>query len=85
MSNSQATQADAELILKLYDLRRETVMREARNFIFGFMPQTIDDVMAIISDFSAKENAYLRQVVGYWEHGGLAGAARRAERRSRQR
>jgi hypothetical protein len=66
MGNSQATPADAELILKLYDLRRETLMREARNFIFGFMPQTIDDVMAIISDFSSKENAYLRQVVGYW-------------------
>ncbi len=66
MSNSQATPADADLILKLYDLRRETLMREARNFIFGFMPQTIDDVMAIISDFSSKENAYLRQVVGYW-------------------
>ncbi len=66
MSNLQATPADAELILKLYDLRRETLMREARNFIFGFMPQTIDDVMAIVSDFSTKENAYLRQVVGYW-------------------
>src|SRR5271166_6696505 len=66
MSNSQATQADAELILKLYDLRRETLMREARNFIFGFAPQTIDDVMAIMSDFSSKENAYMRQVIGYW-------------------
>ncbi len=32
MSNSQATPADAELILKLYDLRRETLMREARSF-----------------------------------------------------
>ncbi len=66
MSTSQATQADAELILKLYDFRREPVMREARNFVFGFAPQTIDDVMAIISDFSIKENAYLRQVFGYW-------------------
>ncbi len=67
MSNPQATQADAELILKLYDLRRETVMREARSFIFGFMPQTIDDVMAILSDFSSLQNAYFRQVVGYWD------------------
>ena len=66
MSNSQATPADAELILKLYDLRREPVMREARSFIFGFAPQSIDDVMAILSDFSSKENAYLRQVFGYW-------------------
>ena len=67
MSNSRATPADAELILKLYDFRREAVMREARSFIFGFSPQTIDDVMTIISDFSSKENAYVRQVIGYWD------------------
>jgi len=66
MSN-RATQADAELILKLYDLRREAVMRQARGFLFNFTPQTIDDVMAIVSDFSSQENAYMRQVVGYWE------------------
>ena len=66
MSN-QATQADAELILKLYDLRREAVMREARSFIFGFMPQTIDDVTAVLSDFASQQNAYIRQVVGYWD------------------
>ncbi len=29
-------QADADLILKLYDLRREKVMREARNWFFTF-------------------------------------------------
>lgn len=67
MSNSTATPHDAELILKLYDLRREAVMREARGFIFGFTPQSIDDVMGIISDFSRKENAYVRQVIGYWD------------------
>jgi len=67
MSNSQATTHDAELILKLYDLRREAIMREARSFIFNFMPQSIDDVMAIVGDFSLKENAYFRQVVGYWD------------------
>ena len=66
MTNSQATQADAELILKLYDLRREPVMREARAFVANFAPRTIDDVMAIVSDFSLKENAYMRQVFGYW-------------------
>jgi len=67
MSNSQATTHDAELILNLYDLRREPLMREARSFIFNFMPQTIDDVMVIVSDFSLKENAFFRQVVGYWD------------------
>jgi hypothetical protein len=67
MSNSQATTNDAELILKLYDLRREPLMREARSFIFNFMPQSIDDLMVIVSDFSLKENAFFRQVVGYWD------------------
>lgn len=66
MSSSQATQADAELILKLYDFRREALMREARKFVFEFAPQSIDDVMAVLGDFSTKENAYLRQVFGYW-------------------
>ena len=66
MSNSQATQADADLILKLYDLRREAVMREARKYVFDFAPQSIDDVMAVLGDFSSKENAYMRQVFGYW-------------------
>lgn len=66
MSTSQATPADAELILKLYDLRREPVMREARKYIFEFTPQSIDDVMAVLGDFSSNENAYMRQVFGYW-------------------
>jgi len=66
MSNSQATPADADLILKLYDLRREPVMREARKYVFDFAPQSIDDVMAVLGNFSSKENAYMRQVFGYW-------------------
>ena len=30
---------DAELILKLYDLRREKTMREARSWFFQFNPK----------------------------------------------
>ncbi len=30
-----ATTADAEIILKLYDLRREEVMRKARAYVGG--------------------------------------------------
>src|SRR5271166_6942784 len=66
MSNSQATPADADLILKLYDFRREPVMRLARKYVFDFAPQSIDDVMAVLGDFSSQENAYMRQVFGYW-------------------
>jgi hypothetical protein len=67
MSSSQATHQDAELILKLYDLRREPVMREARNFVVGFAPKSVDEILAYTNAFGSKENAYLRQVYGYWE------------------
>jgi hypothetical protein len=67
MSTTQATPQDAELILKLYDLRREAVMREARNFVFGFAPQSVDDLVAVTNAFGTKENAFVRQVYGYWE------------------
>jgi hypothetical protein len=67
MSSAQPTYQDAELILKLYDLRREAVMREARNFIATFAPASVDEFMAVTFAFGTKENAYVRQVLGYWE------------------
>jgi len=67
MSTSQATPQDAELILKLYDLRREPVMRQARAFVVGFAPKSVDEILAHTNAFGSKENAYLRQVFGYWE------------------
>ena len=54
----------AELILKLYDLRREPVMREARNWFFAFNPESFEDVQrAVMSEHSA----YLRMVTTYWD------------------
>lgn len=67
MSNTPATYHDAELILKLYDLRRETVMRQARDFFAKFSPSSFEELMAVMSNFESKENAYFRQVLGYWE------------------
>jgi len=64
---SEPSHHDAELILKLYDLRREPVMREARAFMVGFWPQSSDDIIALVSAFGTKEQAYFRQVFGYWE------------------
>src|SRR3569833_2993519 len=58
---------DAELILKLYDLRREPVKREARAFMAMFSPKSFDEVVALVNAFGTKEQAYLRQVFGYWE------------------
>ena len=35
----------ADLILKLYELRREPTMREARNWILSFFPESAADIM----------------------------------------
>ena len=54
----------AELILKLYELRRETVMREARNWFFSFNPESFEDIQrAVMSEHSA----YVRMVTTYWD------------------
>lgn len=54
--------------MKLYDMRRETVMREARNwFAIEFNPQSADDVIKVAFDFGSKENAYFRQITSFWE------------------
>jgi hypothetical protein len=58
-------QAEADLILKLYDLRREATMRKARDWFFlEFHPDTIDDYNAAL--FS-EHSGHLRMVLTYWE------------------
>lgn len=55
---------DADLILKLYDLRREPVMREARNWFFSFNPTTTAEYMdAMMSE----QSGYVRMVISYWD------------------
>jgi hypothetical protein len=55
----------ANLILKLYDLRREEVMRKARTwFVTEFHPGSVQD----ISNAAMGENsAYYRMVTTYWD------------------
>ncbi|MGO9084732.1 MAG: hypothetical protein ACLQBK_05855 [Candidatus Sulfotelmatobacter sp.] len=61
------TIADAQLILQLYDLRREAEMRKARNWWAGeFFPQSADDFLKVSSAMGTQENNWLRQVAGYW-------------------
>ena len=68
MERSLATPADAEIILKLYDLRRETLMREARAWVLGeFWPATAEEYFAVASNPGDPHNPFVRQVVGYWE------------------
>ena len=53
----------AELILKLYDLRREATMREARNWMISFFPESAADVMQAV--MNPETSAYYRMVVTY--------------------
>jgi hypothetical protein len=57
----------AELILKLYELRRETVMRSARSYIGGeFMPGSVEELVSLVSAGDQK-TGYILQVYGYWD------------------
>jgi len=61
------TAADAELIIKLYDLRREAEIRKARNWwLVTFWPESVEDFMKIGGAMGTQENNWLRQVGGYW-------------------
>jgi hypothetical protein len=58
-------QEEAGLIIKLYDLRREEVMRKARTWhILEFHPESGADVMA---GMMGENSAYIRMVVSYWD------------------
>lgn len=55
----------AQLNLKLFELRREPVLREARQwFVVEFNPQTLAEVMEILR---GDRNASVRMVLGYWD------------------
>ena len=54
-----------QLILKLFEMRRDPVLREARNwFLREFNPDTIEDVKAMMA---GPHNPHYRMVVGYWD------------------
>jgi hypothetical protein len=58
---------DAELVLRLYELRRETVMRESRDIVNSqFWPRSFDDVLAVTKR-DHHLNRPFRQVGTYWE------------------
>ncbi|MEO8276470.1 MAG: hypothetical protein ABI639_09630 [Thermoanaerobaculia bacterium] len=55
----------AQLILKLYEMRRETVLREARSwFLRDFNPDSIDEIRSVLA--GAQSGKY-RMVLGYWD------------------
>lgn len=63
-----ATPADAQVIMQLFELRREAEMRKARNWFGGeFHPQSVDDVMNVVTASGTDANRYFRMVTSYWE------------------
>lgn len=55
---------DADLILKLYDLRREKTMREARMWFFTFDPKGPQDFLDVLT---SDKSGHYRMVVSYWD------------------
>jgi hypothetical protein len=67
MPTQQATYDDANLVLRLYELRREEKLRAARAwFAANFQASTVEDMQRIAPPGS-QENAYVRMVASYWE------------------
>jgi hypothetical protein len=54
----------ADLLLKLYELRREPTMRQARQWFGSFHPQTADDIGAVLR---SEHSAYYRMVTSFWD------------------
>jgi hypothetical protein len=64
---SQPTYDDANLLLKLYELRREPKMRDARTWFFGsFKSKTMAEFSQLCPPGS-EPNTYFRQCVSYWD------------------
>ncbi|MGC6489645.1 MAG: DUF4760 domain-containing protein [Planctomycetota bacterium] len=67
MSKHAPDHHDADLVLRLYDLRREPVMRESRDAINAdFWPQRAEEAVAVLSPEHPLNRAY-RQTSTYWE------------------
>ena len=63
----KATATDAQLILQLYDLRREPELRKARKWwVAEFWPANVDEFVKVAMDLGTQENAWLRQASSYW-------------------
>ena len=55
----------ATLLIRLYELRRETTMREARNwYVRSFNPSSVDEILQVLS---GPNSAHFRMVTTYWD------------------
>jgi hypothetical protein len=63
---AKVTHDQANLMLRLYDLRREPRMREARDWYFGkFHPTSLEDMSKY--PMTSPESASIRMLISYWE------------------
>ncbi len=64
---TKPTHEQAHLQLRLYDMRREPRLREARDWFFKhYRVQSFDDAMRIAAP-GTQEGTFTMMVVGYWE------------------
>jgi hypothetical protein len=64
---AKAKAEDARVILQIYDLRREPVMRAARKYVVSeFWPQNYEEFKAVVTGYGTETNAWFRQVLTYW-------------------
>ena len=64
---AQATYDDANLLLRLYELRREEKLREARAWFFAsFKPKSLAELQELCPP-GTENNARMRMVASYWE------------------
>ncbi len=67
MSQQKPDHHDAEILLRLYDLRREEKLRAARDWFFReFQAESPEDLTKRYP-LGSQENAYFRMVVSYWD------------------
>ncbi|MGI8988279.1 MAG: DUF4760 domain-containing protein [Bryobacteraceae bacterium] len=68
MTEKPASHDDANLILRLYELRREERLRKARDwFVSSFKDVNTADQFMQLCPPGSPENAYFRMVVSYWD------------------
>jgi hypothetical protein len=66
VANTEIAIRQAELMIHLYELRRDPVMRLARKYVGGlFLPSSLECFLAAMG--VDEQSAYVLQVYGYWD------------------
>ena len=64
---SDATHQQAQLLLQIYDLRREERLRAARSWFLGnFWAESMEEI-ELVAPQGSDQNAYVRQLAAYWD------------------